>query len=701
MPGLFNRVKNWIRNEVLTDDDINAEFNWIIQNFIPTKMDDYSASVSQMQTQTTPGTVGAESKATSLAGEIERLRYMISQITGETYWYSLPAKSLRSSSAELGFYLPFDGGSVDQAWQLSVRRGVMPQCAKDGEVLNSTSDALLDFDSANIGTTAKFGNYSWTLGSSKMIAVPGCKNSPTRGSISAHYYNYGAGDYIAYNPQLGIEMYLDNAGKLTGKFTNRTTSSETVKASTTVQSAAASSGTASWQHALMRFDINGINGAGADRVAIQKVAQGETVETTGLSLKQGVGGGGGCWFFGAKRNDPTWTQFSAMKVNPDAESVNPYTLAGTAACRSITEDGLLRITTDATNKGCNFLRTAAALTGVDLQSMTVEIKCRLRTYDFFHGTVGTGVVTTYPFYVVCRDDSRNMSFRLGFWRNGVIFTENDTTPAFRFSFPIDTSEWHTYRLTFGATYATLYIDGVYVNRFAVASFGADATANDIIGFGDFDTATTGHDVDMEVESFAFGPLEVPPLLAGSTGRLDDIAMILDYVNDAATPTSLSGAKASAVLGRDKMTHDFHRYASGLRGRGSGAIAITSATWLPGAPDVGAAMYFPSDGITPIDLSASGIVGLNTSGGTLYTMLSCSSQEQYIAPGTVAGTINEVAGMTYVSIANNQQWAYNIRRRQVFPKGVVAARMLYCSANGAHQSSESLQYQKWNAHYDMT
>jgi hypothetical protein len=699
MPGLFARLKNWKKNEVLTDEDINNEFNWFLQNLVPLMVDDYSVSIAQMQTQTTPGTVGGESLATSLAGEIERIRYMLALIMGETYWYSTPSKSLKSTTAELGFYFPFDGASTDQAWALSVRRGAMPQCTKDGEVFNSTSDALLDFDSSKMDTTAKFGNYSLAIGGSKIMAVPGSKFNPMRGTMSLHYYNYGAGDYFAYNPQLGIEFYLDNAGKVTGKFTARSTASETAKNTQTVAATAASSGTASWQHALLKYELNGINGAGTDRIAVQKVAQSETVESTALTLKQGIGSNGGCWFFGAKRNDPTWTQFSAMKVVPDAESVNPYTLTGSTATRSLTEDGLLRILTDTTNKGCAFSRTAATLTGFDLQAMTIEIKCRLKSYDFFHGTIGTGVATTFPFYVMGRDDSRDSSFRLGFWRNGVQILSNDNTPVYRFSANIDTSEWHTYRLTFGTTWVTLYIDGVYMARMAVSLLVTDATANDTIGFGDFDNAATGHDVDCEIEYFAWGPAETPPLLAASTGKLDDIAMVLDYITDAATPLSLSTTKASTVLGKDRPQHDFWRYASLTVDRGSGAIAVTSATWLPGAPDVRNFLYYPSDGITPMEISVQGVLGLNTSGGQPFVLLSCSNEEQYVNPvGGGSGTLNGTGVSTFVAIANNQQNSYNLRRRQVFPKGVVGCRTLYASVNGAHQTSDLIQYQRWSAVY---
>lgn len=101
MPGLYSRVKNWIARETLKKSDLNAEFDNIITNFVPAMMDDYSTNVTQMQIQTDPGAVGTESLATSLAGELERIRYVIKRIMGETYWYTSPDSSIASLKSTL------------------------------------------------------------------------------------------------------------------------------------------------------------------------------------------------------------------------------------------------------------------------------------------------------------------------------------------------------------------------------------------------------------------------------------------------------------------------------------------------------------------------------------------------------------------------------------------------------------------------
>lgn len=102
MGALFDRIKEWTATEDVTSDDLNAEFDNILDNLVPLFFDDYSASIGQMQVTTDPGEVGTESLATTLAGEIERLRNMILEISGMNEWYETPPVSLIGLSNAIG-----------------------------------------------------------------------------------------------------------------------------------------------------------------------------------------------------------------------------------------------------------------------------------------------------------------------------------------------------------------------------------------------------------------------------------------------------------------------------------------------------------------------------------------------------------------------------------------------------------------------
>ena len=85
---------------LLTAAIYNADHENHITNGIPSQLDDYSVSVAEMQTTTDPGEVGTESQATSLAGELERIRFALAEAKGATYWYQTPPAFLAYNSAE-------------------------------------------------------------------------------------------------------------------------------------------------------------------------------------------------------------------------------------------------------------------------------------------------------------------------------------------------------------------------------------------------------------------------------------------------------------------------------------------------------------------------------------------------------------------------------------------------------------------------
>lgn len=102
MGATFSRVKTWVSTEDLEYDDLNAEFDNILTNLTAAGVDDFSANVSQMQTTVDPGEVSSESLATSVAGEISRLRHIIKEISGEDYWYESPTASILSIANAIG-----------------------------------------------------------------------------------------------------------------------------------------------------------------------------------------------------------------------------------------------------------------------------------------------------------------------------------------------------------------------------------------------------------------------------------------------------------------------------------------------------------------------------------------------------------------------------------------------------------------------
>lgn len=97
MPATFTiPLVTVIPGQVLTASLWNNEYNNLYTNLTPAGLDDYSTNDAEMQTQTDPYPAAATSRPTSLQGEIERLRYQLAAILGETYWYIDPDATIAS-----------------------------------------------------------------------------------------------------------------------------------------------------------------------------------------------------------------------------------------------------------------------------------------------------------------------------------------------------------------------------------------------------------------------------------------------------------------------------------------------------------------------------------------------------------------------------------------------------------------------------
>lgn len=93
MPANYNHTTR-ADGSILTGSIYNADHQNHITFGTPGGIDDYSTNLAQMQATVDPGESGTESLPTDLAGEIQRIRNIIKEITGKTYWYESPTFSL-------------------------------------------------------------------------------------------------------------------------------------------------------------------------------------------------------------------------------------------------------------------------------------------------------------------------------------------------------------------------------------------------------------------------------------------------------------------------------------------------------------------------------------------------------------------------------------------------------------------------------
>lgn len=214
MAGLYNHTTR-SSGTVLTAVIYNADHANHITNHVPAQMDDYSSSVAEMQSTTDPGEVSSESQPTSLAGEIERIRFMLKEDFGRAQWYTTAPSVVRTLLAQTT-----QADMLDTGLGLPVEEGTWDPDLSDG----TNTDATL---SNQEGEYTKIGRcvYFWgDIGVSSLGSLSGSVNitglpftsalggSFIAGGISVHFasgLNITAGQVVtAYVRENNTDMAL-------------------------------------------------------------------------------------------------------------------------------------------------------------------------------------------------------------------------------------------------------------------------------------------------------------------------------------------------------------------------------------------------------------------------------------------------------------------------------------------------------------
>lgn len=671
--GLWTRVKTWIDNENVTFTDLNAEFDNILANDKPEKSDDYSLTLTQMKIQTSPGAQGTESLATSLAGEIERIRYVISRIVGGTFWYDTPVKSLAATNADVAFHLPFDGVDASDAACQTMRRGA---------IANPVDQATNGFSSASMNSTnKKFGLFSFETSGANFLCVPGASPSKSEGALSLHFRNLSAGDYLAYNPQIGMELYVSAGGNLAFKQTLPTASGESAKNTKTITGTSSILALSTWKHALCKFAINGILGSGADVVAIKVDGTSEGAPLALDTIPANIGDGGS-WYFGGRRNDPTWTHFYAASGLPSAHS-SAWTFSGTAVTNAVSSGVLNLKTTDNTAK---YTKNSPP----DLMNAggTIEFKLRLASVD--GGAAGSEqLLVDNACTIKIGSAGRSRNCCIHFTRTGITFGGEASVNLL--NVPVDVTTWHVYRVTFSAAtdpVMTLYIDGIVAGTRTIIS----GSASNLLVFGDFkNQASNSADLFLEYLAYATGSVTVP-VAAGASGQLDDILLLGEYISDSALDSTLATTSARTVLSKNSPALVGRRHYSNSD---LGAdFDVSSAVWVKATI---APVYFYSDGITPMVIHAFGACTNDTTETASFVMLSVDNKgaELQYTDAIAAGI--PTAMMLQQGLI--EVMPFHLSKKQVYPAGFHTLDIYLRTQSGTGDSATLIAGTKFVVSYE--
>lgn len=202
MGAIFSRVKTWTTNEDVQASDLNAEFDNILDNLIPAQLDDYSTNTAAMQATTDPGESGTESLATTLAGEIERLRFAIGEIKGTSQWYESATTSLSDLSNSVGGGLPTNRISTGKTQSGSSQLlALVPNGAA----------ATLVLEGATTNFTYYIQGTQYTISSD--VSITGLTTAPTsQNTALVNDTNLNAEDRTKQVGEFGTQITIDTVG---------------------------------------------------------------------------------------------------------------------------------------------------------------------------------------------------------------------------------------------------------------------------------------------------------------------------------------------------------------------------------------------------------------------------------------------------------------------------------------------------------
>jgi hypothetical protein len=188
-----------IPGQTITASLWNNEFENIDTNFIPAGMDDYSATDAEMQNQTDPYPASATSRPTSLQGELERIRYVIGQVSGRTYWYQDPITTIAALYARFPIQSADIGGDQVTATHIA-NNAVITTKILDSNV---TTAKIADL---NV-TTAKIADSNVTTAK---IASAAVDENKIASSVAGNGLAGGAGTALSVNVDAStIEINAD------------------------------------------------------------------------------------------------------------------------------------------------------------------------------------------------------------------------------------------------------------------------------------------------------------------------------------------------------------------------------------------------------------------------------------------------------------------------------------------------------------
>jgi len=583
----FSRLKVWGRERLLFAD-LNGEFNNILNNLNAAGIGGSSPTLAAFQASFNAAPIinGAVTPILPLSQNDENLamRYVLQQLTGGPFWYSAPSRILSAQTADVVAHISF-GPNVGQTPSAGTPTDAFADVIRRGAIINAASLSTADFSSAMMdAVNTLFGEYAYDLGPTHILAIPAL--AKLQGSVLAQFRNLANGDYIAYNPVLGIELFLDSNGFLNAKLTESTSANQTTAVG--MKNVAQITGTVSraldtaYQAAALSWSV--ANGPGGDSLNLYLAGTTEGSQIAAATIPISTAMIGGVWFFGCKHQDPAWNHLSVFAVLPDAEANDAWNSVNGTQSTISTPAGVMTIDAVGTTA-----TTYTKNNNVDLTQQVVETKVQMPTQSGVSPANNSSVIA-----MAVSDAVANRSVVVTLISGAVQVTLGNNAPltvAY-----IDTSIFHIYRLTSsgaGSPVTKLYIDGVIVWQATnTVAFNLGST------YVQFGTSNNGTAEDLTANFEWFGYFlgaVLGPVTGDTQGQLDDIAVVQTPLNPQIIASLVSNS-IKVIYGTDFYQGITLPPNFDFVGTYNGVGEIVSSR-----------MYVASDGISDIGLAIPGLL----------------------------------------------------------------------------------------------
>lgn len=449
MSGIFSLLKTWNENETLTSEDLNNAFLNQKTNFVSPAVEGYSTvnnvpNLDRALATLDPAPNGdplASLGNSSVAGEIQKIRYQINQIIGGANWTSVPFTSLANLTNALVSYVS-SLGSQETAFFGGMQPAIS-EPVSDGRPYinkNAISNGQITFTN----------RIPLKLSDRKRISF-------------AFYFKQSVANIntIAVMPGIGLSISVDSNAKVVLSFFSFEATSNVLKKTYTVTSTNSYS-PLDYTHVAVEIDWSGAAGSHSVKLWIDgELASGSlsgqtiilpTVTNDWLILDTVF----------------SYAQSNLLAFNSADETTWPAGWTKVGAGGTVT-NGILTMTAGAASNYYEY-------TGSALNS--AEFMCRVQYCDI----TGNSSERSNAFYLYLGLNSENRSFRITLSDSGLTVLDNDETGLDRmYKIRCDLTQWTRVGFILSASDLKIYINGMCSTTITLT--GNYVAALDVFQFG--------------------------------------------------------------------------------------------------------------------------------------------------------------------------------------------------------------------------